>query len=387
VTLAASGGSSWGRWLIRIVVGLVAALVLAEATLWVLPRSWLPDGFALLDRVYTARNGWYRMMMGDPYLGYKLKPDLDMMFPSEGRNIPVRTQSYGLGDVGFRDIGTKPPFDGVAIGGSLTLCDDVPPENCWVRVLSESTKRSIATLGVNGYSTLASARMLDRYGRQLTPKFVLVDVFLNDFKDNINFDRWARSGSRNFWAWLGERRGRSEADRWLSEYSMVYRVVDGASRSRGRRIRSYREDGLDLVFRLDSWWLDLIDHPEDTAAWRLMQQGLLNIRDTSVQIGAAPLVLLFPMKEEVYWARIRDFAPDLAEKDVDRPFNMIRDFCREQGISVCDLRGPLRAEAQKGRQLYHRISSHWNDEGNHVAAAAVEHCLREQGLVRDGTGS
>jgi hypothetical protein len=377
----ARGGRRWGRWLVNSAAGLVAAVLLVEATLWLLPRAWLPDGFALLDRVYTARNGWYRMMMGDPYLGYKLKPGLDLMFPSEGRSIPVRTENYDLGEVGFRDVGTQPPFDGVAVGGSFTLCDDVPAESCWVRLLSEAVDGSIATLGVNGYSTLASARMLDRYGRRLGPKFVLVDVFLNDFKDNINFDRWSRSGSDNFWAWLGERRGRSEVGRWFSEYSMIYRVLDGAARARNRRIRTYREDGLDFVFRLDGWWLQLIERPEGTPAWGLMQQALLRVRDTSKDMGAKPMVLLFPMKEEIYWERIRDFAPDLAHKNVGHPFDVIRAFCEAQGIAYCDLRGPLRSEAQKGRQLYHRISSHWNDAGNVVAAAAIERCLREQGFV------
>jgi hypothetical protein len=367
--------------LFLLALALISIALIAEAVLWGLPRACLPAGVALLDRVYTARSGWYRMMVGDPYLGYKLKPDLDILFPSEGRKIPVRTLNYGLGEVGFRDIGTRPPFDGVAIGGSFTVCDDVPAESCWVKALSDAADVSIATLGVNGYSTLASARMLDRYGRRLHPRFVLVDVFLNDFKDNLNFDRWTRSGSPNFWAWLRERRGRSEIDRWLSEYSMIYRLVDGAVRARGRRIQPYSEDGLDLVFRLDSWWLQLIDEPERAPAWKLMQSALMSIRDTAREIGAQPLVLLFPMKEEVYWERIRTLAPDLAQMDVSKPFDLIRHFCEAESIPYCDVRDALRTEGAHGRQLYHRISGHWNDQGNAVAAAAVERCLRERMLV------
>lgn len=375
-----------GRWIRRLgYLGgmLLAAVLIAEAVLWLLPRSWLPDGFALLDRVYTARSGWYRMMTGDPYLGYKLKPGLDMLFPSEGRRIAIRTVSHGLGEIGFRDIGTRPPFDGIAVGGSFTHCDDVPAEHCWVKLLSDAAGISIATLGVNGYSTLAAARMLERYGRRLHPRLVLVDVFPNDFKDNVNFERWTRSGSRNFWLWLRQRRGRSEIDRWLSEYSMLYRVADGVARARGRRIHPYRDGGLDFVFRLDNWWLQLVERPEQTPAWRLMQKALLSIRDTVRELGAEPVVLFFPMKEEIYWERIRTLAPDVASKDVSRPFDAIRQFCETESIAYCDLRPALRAEANAGRQLYHRISSHWNDEGNRVAAAAVERCLRERSLLPD----
>lgn len=381
---SARNGGAWRRML-WLPVGLAAVVAVVEAVLWGLPRAWLPAGFALLDRVYTARSGWARMMVGDPYLGYKLKPDLDMLFPSEGRNIPVRTLNYGLGEVGFRDIGTRPPFDGVAIGGSFTVCDDVPAEKCWVKSLSESADVSIATLGVNGYSTLAAARMLDRHGRQLHPRFVLVDIFLNDFKDNLNFDRWSRSGHDNFWAWLRERRGRSELDRWLSEYSMIYRIIDGAMRARGRRIHPYSEDGLDLVFRLDGWWLQLIEHPDRAPAWKLMRGALLDVRNTAREMGAQPVVLFFPMKEEVYWERVQKLAPEIADKDVSHPFDVIRDFCKAESIPYCDLREPLRAEAGKGRQLYHRISSHWNDEGNAVAAAAIERCLRDQALLPQRT--
>jgi hypothetical protein len=92
----------------------------------------LPGDVRGLERVYAGRAKWEEMMVSDPELGYRPKPGLDMLYPSEGRNIVVRTTAHGLGDIGFRDIDTKPPFDAIALGDSFTFCDDVrsKPAGC-----------------------------------------------------------------------------------------------------------------------------------------------------------------------------------------------------------------------------------------------------------------
>lgn len=372
----------------KLFVGVLIGLVLSELTLRFMPRSLLPKEFGILDRVYDARSAWTDMMTGDPYLGYKLKPQLDIQFPSEGRSIPIRTTTHGLGNAGFRDIGTQAPFYAVAIGDSFTLCDDVPIEACWVKHVSDATGLSFATLGVNGYSTLAESRVLDRFGRQLHPKLVLLGVFPNDFKDNVNFDEWTRSGTENFWTWLGGKRGRGDVGRWLADHSVVYRMIDGALRVRGRTIDKYQDEHLDFVFRLDRWWIDLVQDVGTNPGWTLMQQAILDINRMSDEMGAALVVLLFPPKEQVYWEIARRFAePGEANLNVSEPFATVQKFLQTKGIAYCEFAEGLRAEAQKGRQLYHRISSHWNDEGNAVGADILIRCLSERGLLNGAAGS
>src|SRR5262249_9109716 len=287
--------------IVKMLLGVVIGLVMIEVTLRVFPRKLLPKEFGILDRVYTARSAWEDMMMGDPYLGYKLKPNIDILFPSEVQKIPYRTSSYGLGDIGFRDIGTHQPFTTVAVGDSFTLCDDVPAEACWGRHLSDDNGLSVATLGVNGYSTVDEARGLERDGTQLHPRLVMVGVFLNDFKDNVNFDEWSRSGTDNLWIWLGHKRGRGQFGRWLADHSMIYRMIDGASRARGREIHKYKDGNLDFVFRLDHWWLQLVKNTEDDPGWKLMQKALLDMRASANAMGADFVVLIFPSKEQIYW--------------------------------------------------------------------------------------
>jgi hypothetical protein len=366
----------------KLIIGVLLGLVLSELTLRFLPRSLLPKEFGILDRVYEARGAWTEMMTGDPYLGYKLKPRLDLQFPSEGRSIPIRTTTYGLGDIGFRDIGTQPPFYAVAIGDSFTLCDDVPPEACWVKHVADATGLSFATLGVNGYSTLAEARILEKYGRHLRPKLVLLGIFPNDFKDNVNFQEWTESGTGNFWVWLGGKRGRGEFGRWLADHSIVYRMIDGALRVRGRKIDKYRDEHVDFVFRLDKWWLDLLKDTEHDPGFGLMQKAILDIKRTADDMGAQLVVLLFPPKEQIYWDLARRFASARQQNlTVSRPLDTVRSFLQAKGIAYCEFTEALQAEARKGRQLYHRISSHWNDAGNAVGAEVVVRCLSEHGLL------
>jgi len=118
-----------------------------------------------------------------------------------------------------------------------------------------------------------------------------------------------------------------------------------------------------------------------------MQESLLDMRDTSTKMGAEFVVLLFPSREEIYWNIARQFAPGKENLDVDHPLNVIRDFCQQNNIKYCELADDLRAEAGKGRQLYHRISQHWNDNGNEVAAKVVQRCLDQQGLLAVARGA
>ncbi len=369
--------------LLKLLLGTVMGFVLFEILLQVTPRSWMPAEFRILDRVYTGRVKWQEMMVGDPQLGYRYRPDLDVEFPSEGRSIRIRTTSHGLGDIGFRDLGTRPPFDIVTIGDSFTFCDDVEDEHCWVKHLGEASGRNVGSLGVSGYSTLAEARVLDLYGRKLqpSPKAVILGIFPNDFNDNIEFDAWTSSNAPNFWEWRGQREGRGPFFRWLANNLVMLRLFDGAFRTTGRHMYAYKKGEVDLIFQ--PWWLEPMDaerqRHRDTG-WQLMQQGIEKVRTVSREMGAEPMVVMIPTKEEVYFDLVRQDLPNHEKLDVDRPFGPLREYCKAQNLACCDLMPALREQAAQGKQLYLRISSHWNDLGNRVGADAMQKCLQETGL-------
>lgn len=366
--------------LAKVAAVLIAVALCAELGARLVLRVAAPEKYRLLQRVYSARSAWTGMMQGHRDLGYTLRPNLDTLFPSEGRQIPIRTTTFGIvDDVGFRDIGTEPPFDAIAVGGSLTLCDDVPVEGCWVRHIADATGMSIATLGVNGYSTTAAVRMLDRYGRKFKPGLVIAEVFPNDFKDDVVFEEWQRSGTDNYWLWAAELRGRGPLARWLGAHSILYRATDGMRRAWGRHIFRYRDDNLDFVFRFDGWWLRLARNAEEDPGWPLVRESIEGFRRITEEMGSHLLIVVTPSKEQVYWEIARRFLPERDALDPNAPTRAVVEACRDYGVPVCDLTAPLRAEASRGKQLYHQISGHWNDAGGAAAAVAVENCLEDLG--------
>ncbi|HYD48465.1 MAG TPA: hypothetical protein VEB21_08965 [Terriglobales bacterium] len=368
------------RRLFALFVSTFVGIVLFELVLWSLPRSWLPHEFRLLDRVYDARGMWQEMMTGDDYLGYKLKPNVDLMFPSEGRQIRYKTIDYDFGNIGFRDIGTRPPFDAVVVGDSFSLCDDVAAEHCWIKHLNDRTGLSFGTLGVNGYSTLAEERVLERYGMKFKPRLVLLGIHPNDFKDNVNFHDWSKSGTDNLWVWLGARHGRNPFSRTLANYSMLYRMIDGFFRTRGRPIHAYKDDNFDFVFRFDQWWLRVLHDTEDHKGFKLMKESMLRMQQMARSQNAEFMALLFPTKEQIYWDKAKQFA-DNPNMNVDLPVETVQRFCQQNGIKCCVMNEQLRTLARQGKQLYHRINQHWNDEGNRIGSYEVERCLNEAGIL------
>lgn len=366
-------------------LGLTLALAVVEAVPRLLPGI-MPSKVQSVQRIYDARDAWQNMMAGDQELGFVLRPGLDMQFPSEGREIQLRTASLGIGEIGFRDIGTTAPYEVIALGDSFTFCDDAPAETCWVRVLGEKTGLSIATLGVNGYSNLAEARLLEKVGPALKPRVILVGFFQNDFKDNLHFDNWAKSGSElDYWTWMREKR-RSGSSDFLATHSFVYRLIDAARRYGRRDTFEHNEDGLEFVFRADGWWRTVLDNPGRTPGFVLTEQAFREMKSTADELGAELVVLLFPFKEQVYWHIAKKYQRDgdeISLEEMDAPLAAVRDSLERERIQYCDLTPDLRKEALVGEQLYLRVGAHWTDEGNKVAAESIARCLAGHGIGRE----
>jgi hypothetical protein len=363
------------------------SLVFSVLVLELVPRlvpGLMPDKVKTVQRIYDARNSWESMMRPDRDLGFALQPGLDLEFPSEAGKINVRTADLGIENLGYRDIGTKAPFDAVAIGDSFTFCDDSTVEACWVRRLGERTGLSIADLGVNGYSNLAESRLLTKVAPTIKPKLTLLGFFPNDFKDNVHFENWAKSGTDDYWTWMRRKR-RSDSSEWLAQNSFLYRLVDAARRYGDRKTIDHKEGNLELILRQDDWWWGVVQRSEVTPTYDITQSALSEVDATAKAAGSHLVVLLFPFKEQVYWNIARKYVErggDLTEDDVDAPLRTIGEYLASRSIDFCNLTPALRAEAAKGTQLYLKAGAHWTAEGNRVAADAIAKCLSEKGLVR-----
>lgn len=383
----ADGKGTFRFQLAALALGLIVSILMVE----IVPRlapGLMPKKVQSVLRLYEARNSNEGMMRGDRRMGFVLQPGIDIDFPSEGFKIPIQTVDSGVDNIGRRDIGTEEPYEALAFGDSFTFCDDSTPENCWVRKLSEQTGMSTATFGMNGYSNLAAARLLETVGPTYKPKVVLATFFANDFKDNLHFDNWTKSGTDHYWTWMRRKR-RSDSSETLARWSILYRLGDAARRYGKRRVFEHREGGLDFVFRADGWWRTVLDLPGQTPGYFLTEKAFSEMKKTSDDLGAELVVLLFPFKEQVYWDIARQYqreGDDFSEEQVDAPMRAVRDYLASQGIRYCDLTPGLRAAGRDGRQVYLRISAHWTADGNAEAAKIVAECLREQGLVNVPAG-
>lgn len=370
-------------------LGLILALALVELLPRLLP-GLMPRKVQAVMRIYDARNSWESMMRGDQELGFTLKPGLDLSFPSEGKRIAIRTKPLegGPAEIGIRDLGTRPPYRMVAVGDSFTFGDDSDPERAWVRLLSDRLGLPAVTLGVNGYSNLAEARMLKKMAPALPDaRLVLVGFFANDFKDNLHFQNWTKSGTTDdYWTWQRRNR-RSDVSESLADWSIAYRLFDAARRYGGRDAFELHDGKLDFVFSGDAWWRSVVEEPGETPGFRLAEQAFDDMKATAAARGAKLVVLLFPFKEQVYWSAVRGYWKNdptlgkVGEADIDAPFLALERSLTAKGIATCNLTGPLRRAAAERGQLYLRAGAHWTEEGNQATAEAVADCLASLGAL------
>lgn len=370
---------------LALTLSLVLALLVVELIPRLLPQSLLPAKVRAVQRIYDARDSWKGMMRGDAELGFVLLPDLDLEFPSEDRTIAIRTAALDGFDIGHRQIGTSAPYDAVALGDSFTFCDDSTAEDCWVRRLGEMTGLSIATLGVNGYSNLAEARLLKKVGPSLAPKLILVGFFPNDFKDNLHFRNWTESDSDDYWTWQQQKR-RSDTSDFLATHSFLYRLIDAARRYGKRETYEHNQDGLDFIFRADSWWKTVLENPGATPGYQLTETAFADMKRTAAELDAKLVVLFFPFKEQVYWDIARRYTRDgdkISQEDIDAPVTAVMNFLDGENIDYCNLAPDLRSAAASGAaQLYLKAGAHWTATGNAEAAKSIAACLDRLGIGR-----
>lgn len=107
---------------------------------------------------------------------------------------------------------------------------------------------------------------------------------------------------------------------------------------------------------------------------------LREMRDLATGAGAGFLVVLLPDETQVDDALQRDVARawGVAREaiDFDRPTRAITEALGREGIQTLDLLPPFRREGARTR-LYKPRDTHWNVEGNRLAAETMTPVIRE----------
>jgi hypothetical protein len=233
---------------------------------------------------------------------------------------------------------------------------------------------------VSGYSAVASARLMERYGKAFQPRLVLHGLFLNDFEENMDFVSWEQSGADNLRAWYHEQ-NLGELGYRLYKRFRTYRLVRAMLRAGRSQTFRLQENGLNLYLSSTGWWVHATAHAVQPEYLEFMERVLLQEAQTARRMGARLVVLLFPFKEQVDWDRVLARESTLRAIDVDAPFRLVAEFCRRHGIATVDLTDALRDRARAGEQLYFSMDAHWNPRGNAVVADALFDALRGQGVL------
>jgi hypothetical protein len=232
---------------------------------------------------------------------------------------------------------------------------------------------------------LAEARLLEKVGPAISPKIVLVGFFPNDFKDNLHFRNWAESGSDNYWTWM-QRKRRSDTSDFFARHSFLYRLIDAARRYGKRETYEHNADGLEFIFRADSWWKTVLENPGATPGYELTEVAFREMKQTAQSMDAKLVVLFFPFKEQVYWDVARQYTSDgdkISLQDIDAPVTAVMNFLDGENIDYCNLAPDLRAAAANGAdQLYLKAGAHWTASGNSEAAQSIAACLERLGAMR-----
>lgn len=326
----------------------------------------------------------------DDELGWRQLPNLDRRAEGEHGQVEgwrVCTDAWGFNNQNFDPDGQ---YD-VAVAGDSFVAE------AWPQLMIDRHGVSAATFGVPGYSPGQYAIVIRRYALKLHPRAVLFCIYQNDAIDCAVFEEWKASGLDWFTfkggLWFGApdpHPGRLLAKRLALRASMIYAMADFlkfqvSQRAAGLMAQpvEYRKEGLDLTFDR-AVYRDLanVGDPRVARGIELTGAALARAKTDCDAAGAELIALIFPSKEYVYEARLREAAP---AEDADAIGHLaafhraIATQCEAVGVPYYDLTETLReASAEHGEQLYRPIDIHWNEAGSETTAAWASAMLVER---------
>lgn len=373
----------WAGRLAGMVFGVLMAWLMAEVLLRLLFFSLPPRLQLVLNQVHKT-----------PFTSSKLLPDPIWQPDTEYLTInrPVHHyKQYGTAEVGFMvDTetlwGSRPAFrtrqalvdryvDAVAVGDSFTFCF-TDEDRCWVQRLDQLTNRNIINLGITSTGSVSHERVLANFGMPLKPPLVLWQWFGNDANEDYG---------------LAELRGETQVKsanppppaprlNWWDKNSAFYVLLKlylGPKNEYHASLqfldrKRVQKGKIDLAFGRPYLW-DAFDMtlPQNVDGWARGQQAFLEAQKMVGSYGGTLVVLLMPTKEQVY----RSLSEPLLGADkialLDKPYQMMLDFCQQQNLTCIDLLPILRPYADAGEQIYYTTDIHLNARGNEVLAEAL----------------
>jgi|CXWL01.1.fsa_nt_gi hypothetical protein len=151
--------------------------------------------------------------------------------------ITIAPNSSGFDEWGFRNRGVPSIADIVAVGDSHTFGNTAAMNDSWPSVVARATGSEVYNLGLGGYGPNQYYHLLTTKGFKLHPKWVICGLYMGDdfenaFSVTYGLDHWSflRNGlwdnvNADIWGTSEPPVWGAGVRNWLSEHSMVYRLV------------------------------------------------------------------------------------------------------------------------------------------------------------------
>lgn len=151
--------------------------------------------------------------------------------------ITIAPHSSGFDEWGFRNSEVPAAADVVTVGDSHTYGNTAKMDDAWPSVVARETKLQVYNFGLGGYGPNQYYHLLMTKGLNLHPKWVVCGIYMGDDFENAfmityGLDHWIslrigqwKNVNYDIWGIAAPPVWGADIRNWLSEHSMVYRLV------------------------------------------------------------------------------------------------------------------------------------------------------------------
>lgn len=351
---------------------ILLAMLAAEGVLRVFP-DMLPE-LARLHVHWAAGTGDEYPPAPHRYIGFVPQP----------AGVPLGADATDASAQAIWGNRNRPPWpqraEIVVLGDSFVYSQMVSADRAWTSQLDDALPGlRVMALGTIGTGPPQYLRVYETYGRQLSPKLVLVGLFMrNDPTDAENFDRWWRDAREEDYRYFRSGEQQTGPAAWLRQLrqkSYLAAMVNHLRRSllgdtslEGETI--VLESGEPLQLVTGALVRSGLDVAPGQRGFDLAIESVARLNEIAASDGSACLVLLFPSKEEIYGQFTGHELPDIAAPTIAA--------LQQRGIEYLDL-GPVFRERARERSgaLFLEVDGHPTARGYALIAETVHAYLRQ----------
>ena len=342
------------------------------------PADWQPPWQQSNEHYYTLRPGIENEVhYGSPTVSFHL----------------TTVELWENAGIGVRNDRVDYFVDAVVVGDSFGFCF-TERADCWVEKLRSGTGRGLVNLSQPVTGTTSHLRMLETFGKPMTPPLVIWQAFGNDFNDDY--------GLAVFQGDIDEPENPEEisaADNspgdWLRRNSVGFAVIETAFTGRylavpdSERIHvkpeivTFGEDDAYTMQYGSLYEQQAMDmqREENQIGLELSRGALQQAQEMVAEWEGEIVIVIMPVREEVY----RHLTEPVLGEEVLQKLHSAReawhDLCDELDIACFDPFDDFTERALNGEALYHVDDMHLNAYGNAVLAESLQVWLEENDFL------